>query len=233
MRYALPGDVVAPMSTPIPALLPVSEHRQEMSYEQYLAWMDDDTHAEWVDGIVTIFNPQKTINHITLIFLHSLMNDYVHFFSKGVVVAAPFEMLIRPGISSRRPDLFFVSRSTMHERLTPERLVGPADLVVEIVSECSMSRDVHDKFYEYQYAGVKEYWIIDPRPGVERVAMYYLSPEGRYERIEADRNGRCFSNVLTGFWIRPEWFWEGLFPNAQRALTEIVPQAMRDKLRIT
>jgi len=34
-------------------------------------------------------------------------------------------------------------------------------MVVEIVSPDSQSRDRGDKFYEYEEAGVLEYWILD------------------------------------------------------------------------
>ena len=43
------------------------------------------------------------------------------------------------------------------ERLTEARLSGPADLVVEVVSDDSVARDRADKFYEYQAAGITEY----------------------------------------------------------------------------
>jgi Uma2 family endonuclease len=202
----------------------------DVSYEAYLNRLDEDTHAEWVKGEMIVFRPPQTIHQIVLIFLHSLMNDFVSFFNRGVVIPAPFEMLICDGQSSRQPDLLFVSRDNLG-RLNPERLNGPADLVVEIVAENSVSRDYHDKFYEYEQAGVREYWIIDPRPGEEHVDFYELTSSGHYRRISPDEYGRYHSVVLPGFWFRPDWLWEDMFPNAHKALSEIAPDAMRDSLR--
>lgn len=207
------------------------EQQLEMSYDAYLEWLewiDDDTVAEWVEGVVTVFAPPKTMNQMLLFFLHSLLNDYVCFFNLGVVLTTPFEMLIQPGVSSRRPDLLYIARERIDQQLQAERLVGPADLVVEIVSEWSFSRDRHEKYAEYQHAGVKEYWLIDPRPGAERIDVYQLCPDGRYQRVGVDSYGRYVSGVLPGFWLYASWLWDDMFPNAQQALAAIAPQAMRD-----
>ncbi len=50
------------------------------------------------------------------------------------------------------------------KKLLKELGIGMADLVIEVVSDDSVARDRADKFYEYQTAGIQEYWIIDPHP---------------------------------------------------------------------
>jgi Uma2 family endonuclease len=197
-----------------------------MSYAEFLAWADEDTHAEWVDGEVIVFMPPKTIHQQVAGFLTSLLTLYAQLFNLGAVLAAPFEMRINSG-SSREPDLLFVGTANM-QRLTTERLEGPADLVIELISDSSVARDRDDKFYEYQDAGVSEYWIIDPRPGKERVDFYQLTAAGKYQAALPDETGRYFSTALAGFWLRPEWLWQAPLPNALRALADIAPQAMRD-----
>ena len=42
------------------------DNRLKMSYEEFLDWADEDTHAEWVDGEVIVFTPVKEIHQITL-----------------------------------------------------------------------------------------------------------------------------------------------------------------------
>jgi Uma2 family endonuclease len=51
-------------------------------------------------------------------------------------------------------------------------------LIVEIISPESSGRDRGEKFYEYEMAGVREYWLIDPQR--EQVEFYELNAEGRY-----------------------------------------------------
>lgn len=43
---------------------PRQEQRLRMSYEEFLAWADEDVHAEWVDGEAIVFMPPKDIHLI-------------------------------------------------------------------------------------------------------------------------------------------------------------------------
>ena len=88
--------------------------------------------------------------------------------------------------------------------LKKTHLDGPADLVVEIISEESRLRDRGGKFAEYEIGGVKEYWILDP--DLKR-ADFFLLKEGRYERRVEDEQGIYHSELIPGFWIKVEWLW--------------------------
>ena len=93
-----------------------------------------------------------------------------------------------------------------------------------------MARDRSNKFYEYQEGGVREYWIIDPRPGKERVDCYWLTPEGRYQAILPDADGKYHASTIPGFWFHPSWFQQVPLPNPLLILADIAPQAMRAAL---
>lgn len=162
---------------------------------------------------------EVTIHHIIRFFLHDLINDFVGFLNLGIVMTSPFEMLLpsdsdtssdAPSLHS--PDLLFVRRANLG-RLTPARLIGPADLVVEIVSDHSAARDAAEKFHEYQQAGIPEYWMIDPRPGRGGGAFYHLTPQGLYAPIlPTAAEPRPSSQVLPGFWLPGGGVWEKMFP---------------------
>ena len=96
----------------------------------------------------------------------------------GRVLSAPFLMRLPASLRrGREPDDLFVAREHL-DRLRPTYLDGAADLVIEVTSPESLERDRHDKFREYEAAGIPEYWLIDPD---RRVAeMYQLGPDGRY-----------------------------------------------------
>ncbi len=69
-----------------------------------------------------------------------------------------------------------------------------------------MGRDRGEKFYEYEQAGIREYWLIDPQR--EQAEFYPLTPEGRYRLTLPDAEGVYRSAVLPGFWLRVAWLWQ-------------------------
>lgn len=54
------------------------------------------------------------------------------------------------------------------------------DLVVEITSPSTASKDLKEKFSLDERMGVKEYWIISPTD--ETVLVFQLDPQGKYGR---------------------------------------------------
>jgi Uma2 family endonuclease len=64
---------------------------------------------------------------------------------------------------------------------------------MEIVSLESLPRDWRDKYWEYETAGVQEYWVIDPlAPHAE---AYALGEDKRYARI-AEQDEAIHSTVV-------------------------------------
>jgi Uma2 family endonuclease len=178
-----------------------------MSYEEYLQWADEDTHAEWVEGEVIVHMPAKDVHQATLGFIYRLLGFFVDMFNLGRLRTAPFEVKIRPGRSSREPDILFMANKNL-DRLSNDRFVGPPDLIIEIVSADSVQRDRRDKFNEYREAGVPEYWIIDPRRNKQRADFYVLNEAGQYDLFATEEDERVESRILPGFWLKPEWLWE-------------------------
>lgn len=189
-----------------------------MTYEQYLQTCAEDTQVEWVDGAAIIFMPPGTKHQRLLTFLLALLAAYVQHLRLGEVIPAPFEM--RLANSAREPDLLFVAASRQH-LLDQQRLNGPADLVIEIVSPESAARDRADKFDEYQEAGVREYWVLDVRDGKERVDFWVLDEAGRYRAALPDAAGVYRSAVLAGFWLDTAWLWQEPLPSPLAAFAEI------------
>ena len=58
----------------------------------------------------------------------SLMTLFIQLYNLGRLLPAPFEMRVFPDGPAREPDLIFISREHL-DRLSQERLSGPADLV--------------------------------------------------------------------------------------------------------
>ncbi|CAN5509813.1 hypothetical protein BH10CHL1_BH10CHL1_18220 [soil metagenome] len=124
---------------------PQGERRVPMSYEDFLNNTDKETHAEWVDGETILFAPPGTRHQQVVAFLLKLLGIYVDHFRLGEILAAPYEMKVSPDSNGREPDLLFIKTEHL-DRLTENRLMGPADLIIEVISPESVYRDRSDKF---------------------------------------------------------------------------------------
>lgn len=194
--------------------------RLKMTYEEFLAWCDEDTHAEWVDGEVIVLMPNTPPHQRLLVFVAVLLGQFVDVFNLGEIFTAGLQMKLPDG-PGREPDVLFVLKEHAGQ-VIENRLDGPADLAIEIVSNDSVARDREDKFYEYEAGGVPEYWIIDPRPNRRRAFFYQLDEQGQYRPIPIGPDGIYRSRVLPDFWLRVDWLLGDEYPDPLRVLAEIV-----------
>jgi Uma2 family endonuclease len=181
-----------------------SAHLPRMTWEEFLVWCDEDTHAEWVAGEVQLMSPVTLWHRDTLDFLTALLRHYCESTGAGTVRSAGYKMKTEARPAGREPDILFVA-SANEGRLRETFLDGPADLVVEIVSPESAGRDRGEKFFEYEAAGVREYWLLDPPR--RRAEWYVLQSDGAYTSVPPDENGVYHSQVLASLWLREEWLW--------------------------
>jgi Uma2 family endonuclease len=190
-----------------------------ISFEAFLAWADEDTHAEWVDGEIVLMSPVNLEHQRLLNFLSRLISAFVEAHQLGEVFLAGLAMRLRTRPSGREPDLLFVSNEHS-DRLRPTYLDGPADLVIEIVSPDSVERDRITKLAEYEAAGIPEYWLLDPIR--EEALFHQLGEDGRYHPGPIDADGFYHSAVLRGFRLRVAWLWQRPLPT----LAEVAPQTV-------
>lgn len=187
-----------------------------------LAWAGESTQSEWVEGEAVIFLPPKTVHALVSGSLFNRLTLYVDLLALGRVIAAPFEM--RLARSAREPDLLFIATADL-DRLTPERFLGAVDLVVELVADDGVGRDRVAKLAEDGAAGVPEYWLLDPRPGMRRADVFLPNADGRSRPAELDANGRFHSRALPGFWLDPVWRWQDP-PPPLALMTRIAPDVL-------
>lgn len=197
-----------------------------MSYDEWQSWLgvDERNRGEWADGEVVVFAMPKYLHQEILLWLARLLAEYVERRGLGQVGVDGAEMWLRSRNTARLPDLFFVATANLGQ-LSADRLDGPADLVVEIISNDSVTRDRREKFLEYQNAGIPEYWIIDPRPQRQSVSCYALDADGRYQELQADHNGHVQSRAVAGFWFDPTWLWQVPRPRPYDLVARIMSEA--------
>ena len=157
---------------------------------------------EWAGGSLVEMSPPPSFDHNDKsLLLAALMRAYAEYHGLGRVVGDNFALHL--GETVRVPDVAFFKTSSM-DRIKPTHCEGGADLVVEIVSPASQNQDRGDKFYEYEAAGIEEYWIVDPR---RLIAEFYRLHDGLYAPVLPNAEGRIVSSVLAGFALRVAWLW--------------------------
>jgi Uma2 family endonuclease len=187
---------------------PVQVDAREMSFEEYLTAYDG-VHAEWVDGRVYVMSPGNEPQGRLSRFLASIIQYWADdhgALGETYVNAYPVHLNEQ---TAREPDVFFL-RSEHADRAQGTFVEGAADLVIEIVSPSTRAVDRGVKYYEYEQAGVPEYWLIDPLR--ERVEAYRLGAAGVYEPVVLGDPAILRSEVLPGLWIPVAWLWQNPLP---------------------
>lgn len=191
---------------------------QKLTYEEFLREYDGQ-YAEYVDGEI-ISNMSVTQQHDNLTgFLQALLRFFVEIKKLGKIHSEPYQMRmeIDGKTKGREPDIFFVAAENLH-RAKEQYFDGAADLVIEVISPESIVRDTEDKFEEYEAAGVKEYWLINPN---RRTANFYgFDERGKYKMLYLSPESVFESRVIAGLWIKTDWLWQEELPDLMEVLKD-------------
>lgn len=187
-----------------------------MTFKEFLERVPEGAHAEWVDGRAIRLHVTVEERHAAIVsFLFWLFAHASRLGALGQVYGEPFVMHLPALRRGRAPDLFFVRAERRHlvRRLNLE---GPADIVVEVVSPGSESRDRITKLDEYERGGVPAYWLIET--GEERATMRVLGPDGRCVVAFEGASGEYRSPRLPSLRPRVEWLWQRPGPDMDEVL---------------
>lgn len=131
--------------------------------------------AELIQGELYRMATPTAVHQLLIGELYVAIANYVKQ-KKGACKAflAPFAVLLHNDDSTYvEPDISVICDK---ERWDNQGCHGAPDWVIEIVSPSSKKLDYVIKLAEYQKAGVREYWIVDPEK--EKVMVYDLAGEG-------------------------------------------------------
>ncbi len=185
-----------------------------ISFEEYLVKYDGQ-HAEWIGGEVITYLSASDRHQDLARFFTVILSTFVEEHDLGVIRTGPMSM--RLSERGREPDIFFVANKHL-SRLKPTYLDGAADLIIEIISSESRGLDRGDKFYEYEAAGVKEYWLIDYER--KQAEFYILGKDGFYQLLQADENKIYRSKALKNLELNVNWLWQKKLPSLLDVLKE-------------
>jgi Uma2 family endonuclease len=186
--------------------LPIPVEREwppqgKWTYEDYRRLPDDGWIYEVIEGELYISSTPTPIHQENKGNLFVAFRGYGKKYDAGKVYGAPIDVLL-PGLATPvQPDVLFIVKSRL-DIVKEDRIEGAPDVIGEILSPWNWNVDRREKFRTYAKAGVREYWIVDPR--VRTIELYVLR-QGTYELIGKYGVGETVrSEVLPGFEVEVE-----------------------------
>jgi Uma2 family endonuclease len=169
---------------------------KKYNYKDYLN-LTDDIRYEIIEGNL-IMIPAPNADHQNISRnLELLICNYVYKKDLGEVFDAPFDVVLDDN-NIIQPDLLFISKSQFSQ-IKDQGFFGSPDLIVEIISPSSKSRDTYKKKELYELFKITEYWIVDPAN--KTVEIFFLNENGKYfllseGYIDEGGNKILSSNIL-------------------------------------
>jgi Uma2 family endonuclease len=186
-----------------------------MAEQEFVEWTLNRVAAEWVDGEVVLMPPVSDVHDDLDTWLIAVLRHFVESRRLGVI---RHNMFVRFARRRRRrvPDVIFIAEA--HRRRIRDTFIdGAPDLIIEVVSPDSQNRDRREKYFDYEAAGVREYWIVDP---LSRTLNAYALHGRKYKHIDP-KDDLVHSTVLRGFFLRPKWLFGRQRPRLTRVLKEL------------
>ena len=136
--------------------------------------LPEGTRAELIDGQIYYMAPPNRMHQEILSNLHLEIGNYIK--SKGgacKVYPAPFAVFLNKDDTKYvEPDISVICDK---DKLDDRGCKGAPDWIIEIVSPGNPSHDYINKLALYKAAGVKEYWIINPKTMI--ITVYCFDSE--------------------------------------------------------
>lgn len=214
------GEAAAGCAYPRPMQLDVAPpfvvSKPATDEREFYDLADEDAPWELLDGRL-VMSPASNRHEDLFRFLLTLLSGWVDERGGAVVRGSRYPMRLDPRWSPE-PGLLVVTDAHA-DRITPTRLEGPADLVVEIASDGDPALDERDKLPRYQAADIPEIWLISPQ--TRSVRLDQLGPTGAYS-TQRRSGGRLDSAVLPGFWLDVDWLWQQPLPSTVACLRTLL-----------
>lgn len=158
----------------------------EYTKADYMA-LPDDQRVELIDGIFyDMASPAHIHQVITSQIITQLNNCIEESGQPCLAIPAPSDVAIdNDDRTIVEPDVFIICKDDYDGPSDSGHIWGLGNhgvprLIIEIISPSTRSKDMNIKFNKYRDAGVREYWIIDPKK--EKIIVY-LFDESQDVRI--------------------------------------------------
>ncbi len=139
-----------------------------LSLDSYFELPESNRPMELLFGVVheppaPFYPHQAVVTRLT-----ALLDRHVRRFQLGRVCVSPTDVVFdRAAGLVLQPDLIFVSSERLE--IVKDRIWGPPDLAIEVLSQGTARRDCTVKIGWYREYGVREAWLVDPEAGTVEV----------------------------------------------------------------
>ena len=166
----------------------------KFTYDDYLNTPEDKRY-ELLDGdLVALASPEEFHQRVSIL-LGAKLVQFVVENRLGRVYHAPFDVVLS-NTDVVQPDLIFVSNERA-DIITPANIQGAPDLVVEILSPSTATRDKTFKRSLYARHGITEYWMVDL---TEKTITVLCLGERGFEDVDTYSEGETLTSpTLQGF----------------------------------
>jgi len=162
-----------------------------LTYKEYVLFPSDGNRHEIIDGR-HYMNPAPSPRH-QAVSRHIQFQLYgqIELQKLGEVIDAPIDVQFSEW-DVVQPDLVVVLSA--NRIITPSKVKGVPDLIVEILSPSNRGHDLELKRQLYEQSGVPEYWIVDPDD--QSVTRYRLQADKTFARPEVFHDSIQFESSV-------------------------------------
>lgn len=145
----------------------------EYTLEDYYA-VPEDRRVELIDGVIYDMGAPNNKHQVLVGEIFAVLRDYIRRKrGKCIAVLSPADVQLDcDNKTMLQPDVFVICD---RDKLLLSHTYGAPDFVVEILSPSTRKRDIGLKLGKYIDAGVREYWIVDPKN--QKVIVYDLEKD--------------------------------------------------------
>ncbi len=178
----------------------VLEPEATYSYADYLRWSFEER-VELIKGKLFRMSPAPRRSHqgISMVIGNEIYNVLKGQNCKSYM--APFDVRFPNKPADPDEQTFTVVQPDIcvvcdHSKLDDAGCKGAPDLIVEILSPSTASKDLNEKYQLYEEHGVKEYWVV--YPGEVVLEIYELQDAHYVSKGKFVKEDVVTSNVLMG-----------------------------------
>ena len=172
------------------------DYKKLYTFADYLTW-DDNPRYELIDGVPFLMSSPTWQHQAILGNLHGKIWTFLQD-KPCKVFFAPFDVRLAKDTTDDtvvQPDLVIICDKSIMMKTGCQ---AAPDMVVEILSPSTSSKDTTLKLELYQRTGVREYWIINPE---SKLVLVYLLENGKYVVKPYRENEKVPIHILDGFEI--------------------------------
>lgn len=203
------------MAIPIPSNHCLTTRRATV--DDFFYRSPPDEKADLIDGTVYVSPPESIHEHDVRMFVALTIGRFIghmrivgHVFNCRVAFMFSSDCAIEP-------DVGYVAPERAH-LIGEDRVQGPPDLAVEVISDATRVYDLEVKRALYAENGVREFLTIDPILGD---APCEVLQRRRYVACQLD--GSAFrSTVIPGFWLNLDWLLSNPVADESSCLRQIL-----------